>query len=104
MLWPLFDNYTYAYLKSHELGWRDGSAVKSTDCSSRGPEFNSQQPHGGSQPTEWNPMPSSSVSENSYSALIYIKWINKSLKKKEQGDKINLFFIKHLASCISLWY
>jgi hypothetical protein len=29
-------------------GWRDGSAVKSTDCSSRGPEFNSQQPHGGS--------------------------------------------------------
>ena len=30
-------------------GWRDDSAVKSTDCSSRGPEFNSQQPHGGSQ-------------------------------------------------------
>jgi hypothetical protein len=23
---------------------------KSTDCSSRGPEFNSQQPHGSSQP------------------------------------------------------
>jgi hypothetical protein len=31
-------------------GWRDGSAVKSTDCSSRGPEFKSQQLHGGSQP------------------------------------------------------
>jgi hypothetical protein len=31
------------------LGWRDGSAVRSTDCSSRGPEFNSQQLHGGSQ-------------------------------------------------------
>jgi hypothetical protein len=31
-------------------GWRDDSVVKSTDCSSRGPEFNSQQPHGGSQP------------------------------------------------------
>jgi hypothetical protein len=31
-------------------GWGDDSAVKSTDCSSRGPEFNSQQPHGGSQP------------------------------------------------------
>jgi len=31
-------------------GWRDCSVVKSTDCSSRGPEFNSQQPHGGSQP------------------------------------------------------
>jgi hypothetical protein len=25
--------------------------VKSTDCSSRGPEFNSQQSHGGSQPS-----------------------------------------------------
>jgi hypothetical protein len=33
------------------MGWRDGSAVKSMDCSSRGPEFNSQQPHGGSQPS-----------------------------------------------------
>ena len=32
-------------------GWRDGSVVKSTDCSSRGPGFNSQQPHGGSQPS-----------------------------------------------------
>jgi len=34
-----------------EGGWRDGSVVKSTDCSSRGPEFKSQQPHGGSQPS-----------------------------------------------------
>jgi hypothetical protein len=25
--------------------------VKNTDCSSRGPEFKSQQPHGGSQPS-----------------------------------------------------
>jgi hypothetical protein len=33
------------------LGWRDGSAVKSMDCFSRGLEFNSQQPHGGSQPS-----------------------------------------------------
>jgi hypothetical protein len=30
---------------------RDGSVVKSTGCSSRGPEFKSQQPHGGSQPS-----------------------------------------------------
>ena len=29
---------------------RDGSLFKSTDCSSRCPEFNSQQPYGGSQP------------------------------------------------------
>jgi hypothetical protein len=32
------------------LGWLDGSPGKSTDCSSKGPEFKSQQPHGGSQP------------------------------------------------------
>ena len=32
-------------------GWRDDSEVKSTDCSHIGPEFNSQQPHGGSQPS-----------------------------------------------------
>jgi hypothetical protein len=37
--------------KKKKRGWRDGSAVKSTDCSSRGPEFKSQQPHGGSQPS-----------------------------------------------------
>jgi hypothetical protein len=32
-------------------GCRDGSEVKSTDCLSKGPEFKSQQPHGGSQPS-----------------------------------------------------
>jgi hypothetical protein len=37
--------------KNDFLGWRDGSAVKSTDRSSRGPEFNSQYPHGGLQPS-----------------------------------------------------
>jgi hypothetical protein len=37
------------FLLKNILGWRNGSAVKSTDCSCRGPEFNSQQPHGGSQ-------------------------------------------------------
>jgi hypothetical protein len=38
-------------LRRPDLGWRDGSAVKSTDCFSEGPEFKSQQPHGGSQPS-----------------------------------------------------
>jgi hypothetical protein len=38
-------------LAKKSLGWRDGSVVKSTDCSSRGPEVKSQQPHGGSQPS-----------------------------------------------------
>jgi hypothetical protein len=40
----------YKNVRTLMKGWRDGSAVKSTDCSSRGPEFNSQQSHGGSQP------------------------------------------------------
>jgi hypothetical protein len=31
-----------------DVGWRDGSVVKSTGCSSTGPEFNSEQPHGDS--------------------------------------------------------
>jgi hypothetical protein len=31
--------------------WRDSSGVKSTNCSSEGPEFKSQQPYGGSQPS-----------------------------------------------------
>jgi hypothetical protein len=53
------------------MGWRDGSVVKSTDCSSRGPEFNSQQPHGGSQPSVMGDLtPSSGVSKDSYSVLI----------------------------------
>jgi hypothetical protein len=36
-------------IKSEIWGLGDVSEVKSTDCSSRGPEFNAQQPHGGSQ-------------------------------------------------------
>jgi hypothetical protein len=32
-------------------GWRGGSAVKSTDCSSEGHEFKSQKPQSGSQPS-----------------------------------------------------
>ena len=35
--------------KSDHGGWRDGSAVKITDCSSRRPKFNSQHPRGSSQ-------------------------------------------------------
>ena len=48
---PLHVTVITNYIKGHILGWRDGSAAKSTDCSSRGPEFKSQQPHLGSQPS-----------------------------------------------------
>jgi hypothetical protein len=44
---PVLKNKT----KKRSRGWRDGSVVKSSDCSSRGPEFNSQQPRDGSQPS-----------------------------------------------------
>jgi hypothetical protein len=37
--------------KDKVLDWRDGSVVKSTDSSSEGPEFKSQQTRGGSQPS-----------------------------------------------------
>jgi hypothetical protein len=61
-------------------GWKDGSAVKSIDYFSRGPEFNSKQSHGGSQPSVIGSVPSCGMSEDSYSVLIHIKYINKSLK------------------------
>jgi hypothetical protein len=38
-------------VKKLQASWQDGSVVKSTDCSSKGPEFHFQQPHGGSQPS-----------------------------------------------------
>jgi hypothetical protein len=49
--------------------------VKSTDCSSRGPEFNSQQPHHmvAHNHLSWDLMPSSGVSEDSDGVLTYIK-------------------------------
>jgi hypothetical protein len=52
-------------------GWRDGSAVKSTDCSFKGPEFKSQQPHGGSKPSVMRSDVLFWVSEDSYSMLRY---------------------------------
>jgi hypothetical protein len=45
------NTYKKEIYKRMEKGWRDGSAVKSTDCSSRGLEFKSQQPYGVSQPS-----------------------------------------------------
>ena len=66
-------------IKKHTLrlfswDWRDGSAVKSIDCSSEGPEFKFQQPQGGSQPSVMkSDALSSSVYEDSYSVLRYNK-------------------------------
>jgi hypothetical protein len=49
-----------------EAGWRDGLAVKSTNGSSEGPEFKSQQPHG------------------LKTATVYLHIINKSEKTNKQ--------------------
>jgi hypothetical protein len=38
--------------RSRKGNWVAGEVVKSTDCSSRGPEFKSQPPHGGSRPSD----------------------------------------------------
>jgi hypothetical protein len=47
-----FHSFFLIFLQERHLWcWRDGSAIKSTDCSSTGPEFNFQQPQGGSQPS-----------------------------------------------------
>jgi hypothetical protein len=57
--------------------WRDGSAIKSSDCSSRGPEFNSQQPqiahYRGAQPSVIESNEPVAVSEESGSVLTYIR-------------------------------
>ena len=46
-----FPAQVLTYKKEAFWGWRDGLVVKSTGCYSRGPEFSSQQPHGGPQPS-----------------------------------------------------
>ena len=43
--------WKFSRVKIHSEGLRDGSEVKSTGYTSKGPEFNSQQPRGGSQPS-----------------------------------------------------
>lgn len=37
--------HSYTYIKFHFEGWRDDSQEKSTDCSFRDSELNSQQLH-----------------------------------------------------------
>ena len=62
-----------SHIKVEKWGWRDGSVGKSTGSSSKDPEFNSQEPHGGSQPSVMRSDASSGVSEDSDSVLTYIK-------------------------------
>jgi hypothetical protein len=60
----------------YNWGWRDGSAVKSIDCSSEDPEFKSQQPHDGSQPSVMRAYPP--LLGCLKTATVYLHIINKS--------------------------
>ena len=62
------------------MDWRDGSEVKDIDCSSRDPEFNSQHPHGGSQPSIMRSDALFWPAGKHADGILYI--INKSKKKE----------------------
>jgi hypothetical protein len=59
-------------------GWRDGSVVKSTGCSSRSPEFISQQPHGGSLMSA-TPVPGNVTPSNTNAPKIKINNLKKGV-------------------------
>jgi hypothetical protein len=58
-------------MEYNDAGWRDGSEAKRNDCSPEGPEFKSQQTHGGSQPSKMRSEASFGISEDSYSIFGY---------------------------------
>jgi hypothetical protein len=73
--------------------------VKSTDCFSRGPEFNSQQPHDGSQP---------SITESDalfWHAVVYAaEYSYNKLKKKRKKErkKKSCFLTSRLELCMAI--
>jgi hypothetical protein len=60
--------------KAKQGSWRDGSAVKSTICSSKGLEFKFQQPHSGVQ---LSVMRSDTLLECLKIVIVYLHIINK---------------------------
>lgn len=92
--WPSTPNGLYAQA-SLNTGWRDGSTVKNTGCAFRGPEFNPQEPHGGSQPYGII-MPQYPLQFNTLfcQADIYanraIKCINKEIFFKKNKGKVQI--------------
>ena len=58
----------HSFIRKSPWGLEMAQQLKSTDSSSKGPEFNSQQPHGGSQPSVMGyTMPSSGLKMTVYS-------------------------------------
>jgi hypothetical protein len=62
---------TFLVIFLRPLGGGGLANISVVKCSSKASELNSKQPHGSSQ--TWDLMPSSGVSEDSYSVRIYIK-------------------------------
>ena len=50
-IFPAIKEWRWEFKYPWGWGWGDGSEVKSTCCSCRGPRFSSQRPHGGPQPS-----------------------------------------------------
>jgi hypothetical protein len=51
-MWYIYTMEYYSAIKKNEFGAGEMAQwVRAPDCSSKGPEFKSQQPHGGSQPS-----------------------------------------------------
>ena len=66
--------------------WRDGSLVKSTICSCRGPRFNSQHPHGSSQ-LSVTPVPGGSNSLTLRQNINYIKLKRRRRRRNENKGR-----------------
>ena len=58
-------------------GWPDGSSGKSTDCSSKGPEFKSQQP----------PIMRSDASFWCVRIFFFFKWVVEAERKREREEE-----------------
>ena len=71
-------------------GCGDGSAVGSTDCPSRGPEFNFQQIHGGPQPTVMGKIPTVYsikiiLQKKKKSRVVVVHFFNPTIWETEAG-------------------
>jgi hypothetical protein len=72
----LSDVFVKQIFRKRRQGRRDNSVVKSTDCSSRDPEFSFPQPCGGSQPSIKGPVVLLwHAGMHADRSLIYIKYI-----------------------------
>ena len=100
-IFPAIKEWRWEFKYPWAWGWGDGSEVKSTCCSCRGPRFSSQRPHGGPQPSvtpvPGDPMPSSDLQFQGTLAPLWRNWHTwsmhthirrKCILKKIQGYEV----------------